>query len=346
MGNVLSDGTVLPHYFTTMDTSWETTGQYDNTPLRIGEIVDVVLPTDKKRSVTKKLIEYTVAVQQRDGAGILCSILYNHCLRANLFGGVADKFTFTLRKSKTNPSIGLSIGSKVLVLCINGETGFAVIVGGMPDVELGAVEVDLGHNLYFEFNGLNTVINKDGEMILTVKGATNFDGTPASNADTTKTGQYVKLTKDGSIRLGTNGDDQYLLFDNAKKTISLVADQELDVTSSRNVVVKSTGVLVGSATDFWMLGSTYRAAEATCNQQLIAALGAIATAATTAAAALTTASGSLGLGIIGNIPAAAPVGVAASQIAIIAAQALKAVQAITSLEANPTIYLSPKNKND
>lgn len=327
----LPDGTILAHYFTPVESDSESTGQFDNLPLRFGEIIDIVYPGDPRSS--SKSVEYTVSVNQRNGGGLIATIIYTRCVVSTIFGGVADKETHTLRKAGKSID-SLSNGSKVLLACINGETNYGVILGGLRDDQLDIPEKDLGHNSFFEFNGVNITIDKDGQYKILVKGATLPDGTPVPGVSLDITGQSISLLKDGSIKLATNSDNQFLFFDNTNKKVILVADKELDITSNGNIIIKSTGVRVGSASDAWILGSTFRQAMAAMNKALSQQLGLVVTSLNTAAIA------------IKGLTPSAQAAIASTGIQTAASALSLAASAIDQFEAKSTKYLSTKNLSD
>lgn len=237
---ILSDNTVIPSYLDVrgrgvpMDD-----GSLTNLGLRLGEVKEIVYPDDP-RSISKRLLEYRVEVQHRDGYGPGTTLIYDTCMVANLFGGMADVFRYTLRQddqSKTAES-GLGVGSKVLILCVNGQTTRAIILGGVRDTHLDQSTVetkDDGHNLYFEFNGLSFRINKDGEARIQFKGATKVDGSLAgdNNGPTT-----VEFRKDGSLAISTKDENQSILIDNASKKVDFSFDSSWSVNVNGNVAEK------------------------------------------------------------------------------------------------------------
>lgn len=297
-----------------------------------GEVKDIIYPEDT-RSRSKAFVEYEVNVQYRQGSGPGVSRLFTTCFIGNLFGGTADKISYTLRKDtvKNREGDGVGVGSKVQLLCVNADLFNVVIIGGFRDpADPNQDSLSQGHNLFFEFNGIRAVINDDGELTLTYQGKTQVDGTLDASADANADGSTLVFSKDGSITSTSPDGKQSIKIDHSAHTISIVADTELDITSSGNVVIKSTGVKNGAATDAWVLGTTYRAAE----DNLLAS---ISSSMTVIAASLMQA---------GN-PITAPTFTVA-QPALIAAglQALKIVGAIASFEAGSQSYLSTKNLTD
>lgn len=276
----------------------------DNVRLRLGEVQAFYYPSDPK-NVSKKVTEYTIYVQHKaneTGAGRM----YERCTISNLFGGIADKFEYTLRKddsaTRNQPGgiKGIGLGSKVLLLCINGETHNAVIIGGIHDSQDTATKdlKGLGHHLHWVFNGIDCFINDNGELTVTHKGKTDLKG----KTNTEHAGTAVSFTEDGNFNVNAN----------------------------HNIQLKSEGVLIGDATDKTILGSTYRSAESSMLNSIKSSLGSVA--ASLAAAAL-----SLGFGDTGG---------AAGSLASAAGALEGAVSAIEEFEGSSNDYLSDKNRSD
>lgn len=214
---------MIPHFLSIFQTDPTDIGQFHNLALRYGEVKEVIYPSDS-RSQSKKVVEYRVRVAHREGNGATVSVDYGNCIAGSLFGSLSDKFRYTLRPSSTE-SKGASDpidGSKVLLLCINGETNSGVIIAAMPDLRADAETKDKGHNLEFEFNGINAKIDKLGQFFLTHKGKTDLTGV---SSDTNRGGSF-NFNSDGTL-----------------------------------TIKPEKGLLVGRATDSVLLGTTYRNAQ-------------------------------------------------------------------------------------
>jgi hypothetical protein len=281
--------------------------QFNNLPLRYGEVKEVIYPTDQ-RSQSKKFLEYRVRVVQRNGSSASSPTDYRNCYVASLFGGVADKFQYTLRPAThlypDNGRTDLRDGSRVLLLCINGETNNAFIVAAIPNEQGEGDSQEDGHNLQFEFNGLNANINKDGEFVVTHKGATDIKGNLVDAG--APTGGYFKFKKDGTF-----------------------------------LIYPKEGVRIGEATDFFILGSTYRDAESQMHQSVTDALDQAASILNQAGASLIVAAGAAVYST-----AAPQIGSAGTRI-VVASTFLRAARAaILSFEQGADSYLSTRNKSD
>lgn len=384
----LNDGTIIPSYMGVSDTatSPEPSEMFGNTSLRIGEVKEIIYPSSKK-SVSKKFIEYRVAVQHRDNQGISGSTEYGNCYLANMFGGIADKVRFTYRKeAEGSGSVdGLGQGSKVLLLCVNGESSNAVIVGGLRDGrETTKDPEDTGHHLLFEFNGTKATINSDGEFKLEFKGATKADGSLADGVDAGNSGAAMTFKKNGDIFMEHGA--QTILLDHTGKSWKLEADQNINQSAGGTWTSEAsqtanlngtTGVNIGTsatckisaantkiggdlAIDALVKGTTYRLAETTMNATIvgglttaIGALGGLAGLIATAGAGVTAAAAAHVVPIAGPIVGAIPL--AASGAALAACSGLLAtviaglttcVTAISTFEGGALAYLSQKNTTD
>src|SRR5688572_10116517 len=155
------NGDVVPHFLRTYSTEKSTDGGvFDDIKLLLGEVKDIIYPDDK-RSRSKKNIEYLVYAQKISN-GMVVTQEYR-CVISNMFGGLADQAIYTLRvdesDNKTKEVAGN--GSKVLFFCINGQQQRGVIIGGVRDpADEKKPAKDLGHHLYWAFNGITALINK------------------------------------------------------------------------------------------------------------------------------------------------------------------------------------------
>lgn len=230
----MEDNTLIPSYFTVENrgrVSPDT--NLNSVALRVGEVKDIVYPGDKL-SLSKKWVEYTVEVIQRDGSSTNSSTLYHGCVVSQLFGGFADQMHYTLRKDEqkqgNNPKGGVGVGSKVLLACINGVRSNAVIMGGLPDNQFeDKHDKNDGHNLFFEFNGIKFEINKDGEMTLQFTGSRKVDGDPEDNNDEDAQPTKVNINKDGDLTISTKEDKQLIKIEHKDKKIRIKGDSKVIV---------------------------------------------------------------------------------------------------------------------
>jgi hypothetical protein len=349
--SMLEDGTVVPSYLRT-----RTRDFVGNFALKMGEVKEILYP-ENERNLSGKFTEYVVRVQEWNPEnGAWGVITYTNCVVSSLFGGLADFLSYTVRPDdgtsqpplvqgdKPDPTLGN--GSQVLILCANGMKTSPLIVGGWPTNGDDSSEAN-GHYLHFNFNGIDALINNDGEFTFTFGGATQADGSLADGVDSDSSNGSISFTKDGNIQIADGSGEQLMLIDHQNKKMVLTADSEYDVTvSNGNMIIKSNGVLVGAATDAWVLGTTYRNAESQMMKQVSTALAAATRGLASAAQALVTASSLMSTGPAGNIPAAGPVATAASQLVQAGTALAQAKSAIDKFESGASTYLSQKNLTD
>lgn len=351
MAHQLDDGTIIPSYMGVSRRGVaEDTGILSNTSLRIGEVKELVYP-DQPESITKRFIEYTVEVQFKDGYSPGTTTIYHGCLIANLFGGMGDIFSYTLRSDQTKQTQddGVGQGSKVLLLCVNGETTKAVIIGGVRDTKTDTQskdQKDSGHNLFFEFNGLSTRVNKDGELLVKFRGATDIQGKLLSSAPEDAQPTTLEIRKDGSFEIQTKDAKQFVRLDHKNNKIEVQGGTTITVTTKDNVFIKSAGVHIGGATDDMMLGTTVRKDWQQLNQKLNQGFSTLASQVAIAGASLTTASSSMLIPITGPITAAPLIATAGANLTAMVATIGQMVAALTSFEIAAQAHLSKKNKLD
>lgn len=216
---------------------------FGNMKLRIGEVTAIYYKNDS-RNISKKFLEYDVLVQHRSNStGVTKK--YTHVMAMDSFGGQADtaKFTYRPDNAATTPGLarktGPGNGSKVLVLCINGENNNAVIIGGISD-SAGPEDEDEGHHLHWRFNGIDVAVNNDGELIVEYQGAQKNDGTPEDSVDSKATGTTITISKNGNVEIADavkDGDEtvakNIILLDHEHNKIDITGDSQINVTSPR-----------------------------------------------------------------------------------------------------------------
>jgi hypothetical protein len=236
----------------TNPSSYHDGNMFSNTVFRQGEVVEIVEPEDP-RNINKRFKEYRCFVQHTSN-GTASTYIYEHCLLLNAFAGLADYLDFTLRADdvakKKERNVGPGLGSKVAILCMNGQTHSAIIIGGLRDAkdtrdEKGKSKAK-GHHLDFEFNGLAVSINNDGEMTMTQKGATKNDGTPRGDVDSANAGTQVKVEKNGNFSVTTKGG-QKLTLDQKNKKITIDADTEYNVVCKGTVNIKAKKAVIDAS---------------------------------------------------------------------------------------------------
>lgn len=312
-------------------------GLYTNFLLRIGEVKEIIYP-DSKQSISKRTIEYNVAVQHKDyqlNTGYVRT--YNNCIVFNLFGGLADKLVYTLRTdpNRNNTKDGLGQGSKVLLLCINGEHAQAVIIGGLRDAkdldEENQKAKELGHHFQLLFNGIEYLVNKEGEFSLTYNGKTKADGKNEDGVSDSAIGSKLSISKNGNIAFVTKSNAEEITLDHDNKKIILKANQ---------------GIKIGQATDSFLKGTTYRNAQLSFHNQLTTAFTQLQTQMLVAAASLQAAGASMITPITGAVAAAPTVTAAAVALNLVSTALGQIVSAISSFEGQSAKFLSNTNSSD
>jgi hypothetical protein len=321
-----------------------------NMYLRIGEVQKIVFPNDPT-SRSKQFVEYNVYVQHMEN-NTYVNKMYSNCMLINTFGGQADKCVFTLRANEgaiTDKTVGL--GSKVVILCINGASANPLIIGGVRNQqdksEVNDVKGDPGHHFLWNFNGIEATINKDGELSLTYEGATNADGTLADSVDKDAVGTFANFQKNGNLELSTPKEDQTFILNHEDKTIETKANEGWSIQVDNGLsTIKSQGLHVGEATDAPVLGTTYRKSQAQLHAELSEQITALTTLLTTASTSFTAALIPLVIPIVGNtlaVPVLIPFATAlAGMIPVVEAMG----QAIADFEAESEEYLSKVNLSD
>ena len=355
----MRDNSVLPSFLSSVPRgSGGGPNLLTNFVLRTGEIKSVVFP-DNPLSISKIAPEYTVEVAHRDGFGSITHTLYTGVMPINGFGGAGDFTESTYRHASRNNE-----GSQVLLLCVSGDQNKAVILGGLPQASK-----DTSHHYTFEFNGAHVNVNSEGEISIVHRGPTNSDRSVKEQYEGYE-GTKVVMNKRGNFEIVGHNEKQHIKIvhadpDNPKtdRSVQVQADQklslnsssEIDVLSKDNiwvqsdegaVIVKSEGVFVGDATDWWIKGSTYRDAESTANQNVAKQLQSAATQLATIAASLSAAAALNATPVVGGIMALPGLLAVATQLGTVGVSLGAAATSIDGFEAMADRFLSSKNKGD
>lgn len=247
-------GPVLPHYLQ-REPEHRPTAEYGNLAPRVGEVLELLWPDDP-RNVSKRVIEYRVAVQHLDtDGGTATTREYPNCIALNPLAGLADRCVNTYRADGAQGRQGLGKGSKVLLLCLNGETASAVILGGIRD-QADATDASLretyGDHFYvWRFNGCRMIVTADGTFSLDRSGPTDING---DTLDGTPEDSVANLTfnSDGSVTLGARNS-----------RTSAKAEQRFAVNqpARRLELHAGSAVHVGDATENVIRGKSYRTAQ-------------------------------------------------------------------------------------
>jgi hypothetical protein len=213
---------------------------FNNSLLRIG-IVLAVYDIEDEGNILKISPEYDVLTIEQDTHMGMNTSIYKNCLMMDKLGGVADYFQFKLRpvkdqlKTRLNADFASETGSIVLVLCLDGISEKALIIGGMQNPSKPVLTKEKGLHLEGEYNGINYKINKDGEFTVTFRSATEDDGTPKNKE---AGGSFLKIDKTGSIELNDNNKES-IRIDKTNKTIAVNAEKDISISTEANANITS-----------------------------------------------------------------------------------------------------------
>ena len=223
--------------------------RFENTALRIGVITECY-EIDDKKNITKIVPEYTVITQESDGQMGVKYVTYTNVISADKVGGVADFFEYKLRATKVkiddhsqknSHDFKKQNGTLVLLMCIDGFSEKAVIIGGVANSQnektqrKSTLTKENGLHLEGEYNGLNWQINKNGEFIITFKSPTDNDG---KIIDKKYSGTYVKIDKTGSFEIKDSKNSTRM--DNDKGGITTSTKGDHSVSAESNIINKAT----------------------------------------------------------------------------------------------------------
>lgn len=204
--NYLPNGTVLP--FGLMGVSQDAgmagfNQTYKNTALRLGIVVrsyDVSVPQNQSKLTT----EYDVQVfEQKEDKGSSV-VTYRNCISAEGMGSIADFFERTLRVKESNSKNSKNINTKnqngavVLILCLDGVTEKAIIIGAVTHPDRKSTLAGHTAHLEGEFNGVNVKVEDSGAATFTFKGATDNNG---KQKDASQGNTVIAVEQDGSFQI-------------------------------------------------------------------------------------------------------------------------------------------------
>jgi hypothetical protein len=250
MDNFLDNGAVLPTGLLSEDDQAALAGfnkSYKNVALRVGVVVES-FPVSDSQNRSKLTTEYNVMVIEQHQDRGATPQLYRNCMSAEGLGSVADFFEKTLRKMKKKTTKGTSVnlkgqnGAIVLLLCLDSMSDKGIIIGALTHPDRKTTLADEGPHLEAEFNGIHVVINSDGSITFTFKGATDNDG---NQIDASQGNTVVTVEKDGSYQVNHKSITQR--FDKGGDA-SLTADGNISNTTKKDFSVTATGGINLTAT--------------------------------------------------------------------------------------------------
>lgn len=230
-------GTIIPHFYGVGNVPTDDGDGLRNIMLRVGE-VQAIYGKAHPMNVSKKFVEYQVFVTHRAN-GTAVTKMYERCMALDAFGGQADTSTQTFRadSSATRRGSGPGVGSKVAILCINGESVNPLIIGGIRDSGGEEDEPDAGHHLRRRFNGVDLSINNDGELVLTYGGADNADGSLRDDVDENAVGTTVTISKNGNLLVSDVDGKNSVLVDHENGKVVVTSENEVNVNAPKVTLI-------------------------------------------------------------------------------------------------------------
>jgi len=204
------------------------------------------------------------------------------CRMMRRFGGVYNYEDYINRGYKTTDApdpvnaFDAKAGDAVLVGQLNGQGREGVILGGLTHAARHtAIDATLGPQYQSEFNGIQTIINANGEWTLTFRGQpTNLAmlnnspaaALPAATYDTAVGSTFMKFDMTGGwiINDNANSDPQLIHIDKAAGVITVNSGQiSLTMTKSSQAVqltcqsltINSKNTITETTTDYSMTAS-------------------------------------------------------------------------------------------
>ena len=228
--------------------------------------IDSTIHTGIVRSVNttpKDGVRYMVEVMVRGNALLVsCDLMCR-------FGGVHNYEEYTLRPYKANASTlpddpdpymayEVRTGDHVLVASIGGQFRSGVILGGLPHPSRKPRYVAGDIAYAYQFNGVETVITKDGEYRITNRGQelvsldAAIPGSPilASQGDPTA-GNYLSMMPNGDLVISDNGQ-QIIKIEKTSQTTTITSGQSSITigTSEQKLSVDNLTTEINSTKNF------------------------------------------------------------------------------------------------
>lgn len=238
MSNILNNGTILPSSLLgsqSLDMVSAFNKSYENVQLKAGIITDCY-DIDSKQNMRKTSPEYDVLVMEQDKHRGTTTTTYKNVISLDSFGGLADFFDFKRRpqvkKDKTN--FHKNDGQLVLLLCLDGSSEKAIIIGGVKHAQrLSKLTAEAGLHLEGEYNGLNWQIDKDGALKILFKSPTDNEGKVKNEK---LSGTNLNIKKDGSLQLTTQDLNkpelnESLTLDKTNQSLALTARKNTSITT-------------------------------------------------------------------------------------------------------------------
>jgi hypothetical protein len=194
-----------------------------------------------------------------------------NCRLMRKFGGVFNYEDTVMHgykfddKPDPTSNFAAKAGDVVLIALLNGQARDGIILGCLTHpARTSVIDIDNGPQFASEFNGIETLINQDGEYTVTFKGIpTNIDmldnapasALPAPTYDTTVGTSFYKFDKTGSFEVNDNSQNigfQNLRIDKAAGTVAInsgkvsllftKAPEQVDLKAKVTNIVSDTSI--------------------------------------------------------------------------------------------------------
>jgi len=262
MDNYLDTGGVLPSgLLSGNDTHSRIAGfnkTYKNYPLRLG-IVDKIYAISDPHNFSKLSTEYDVLVFEQNEDRGSTILTYKNCISSDPLASIADFLDKNLRNKTQNNNIDGTLdtsnqnGATVLLLCLDGVSEKAVILGGLPHPDRISTLLNSDPYLEGEYNGVNIKVNTDGSTVLTFKGATDNEGVPV---DSSQGNTVFQIKTDGSFEFNHSTID--ILADKGG-ALTITTKTDCTITAMGTATVEGKDVKLGKdATDAVIKGDTFK----------------------------------------------------------------------------------------
>jgi hypothetical protein len=238
---ILEDGSCAPS-FVNIGSSYDRSGQTSdymnsNHQLHVGYVAAIHYPKDKGYESSKIVLYDIVAPVTMVGGGTTWMTFRNARWGAGTFGSIADFTRARLCVPKgwqsgapfTQEMVDQS--SRVVFLCENGRSQSAVIVGLAEHSSLFDDSKEWGHYSASSFNGVRTLIDKEGQYSVTFTGAIlDPEANAYIEAPEATTGTTILMDKEGSILLDNVKGESIKLDKTAKSIVTTARSVKTDVT--------------------------------------------------------------------------------------------------------------------
>jgi hypothetical protein len=264
MASILEDGSVLPSFLgvNTVEERGEVIAQqqFDNTSLKTGYVVGIHYPKDQGYADLTEIVYDVVCPTSFQGGGTWWQHFRNVKWGSGIGGSPKDftevRLYCPIGAWKPNSPITQDIidqSTAVNLLCENGQSHNGVIVGFAKHLSRQILNAkDLGHYYRWDFNGMSSIIDKDGQYKVTFTGAVLDPQTNKyKDAPAETTGTYFQFSKEGNW-LVDNSKGESILLDKKNKALNIraremrvdISEKDYSTTVKGKMVFKSDGVAV------------------------------------------------------------------------------------------------------